>query len=117
MMKLVVKTSVGDGYTFSCEVVRPVLYESAEALLVHLEEAAKAAKEKGENKFSLAGHTDWTLDEFGCSAPVSETQHPRRRSRSVPVYGWVWNLGDVEIMTVDEWFNKEAGIPSEETTP
>lgn len=119
-MKLVVITWTTDGYTYTWDIVRPVEYESAEALLVHLEENAKAkmaeveayrvardawtkavaaTKERPfppcppsvDRKFQLAMFT-WALDEFGNYGVSGK---------------WEWNF-DVEILTIDEWFEKHG---------
>jgi hypothetical protein len=90
-MRLVIKYSVGDGYTWHADEVVPVVYESAEAFLVDFEAIVMDHKAKNSWRspsFDLAGqsfnYTDF-FQEGVYHAP--------------------------EIMTIDEWFQSE-GIES-----
>jgi hypothetical protein len=86
-MRLVLKYIVGDGYTWWGEMVRPVEYESAEALLVDFEAAVRSAQARGwrEYRFEFAGHT-FDADDF--------------------IQGD--NYVPPEILTVDEWFQQHS---------
>jgi len=44
MMRLILQYTSGDGYTYYCTNTHPVVYESAEALLVDFMNAAEAAQ-------------------------------------------------------------------------
>lgn len=82
-MRLVIKYDVGDGYTWWCDVVLPVEYESAEQLYVDFEAAARAAYAANVYAFVVANrefHTDYFFD---------------RGTYLLP-----------EILTVDEWFQQ-----------
>jgi len=84
-MRLVIRYPVGDGYTWSGEVVLPVEYKSAEALYVDFEEAVRAAQRMGWRgyEFEVAGH-EFDADDF------------LENDRYTPP----------EILTVDEWFSQ-----------
>jgi hypothetical protein len=82
-MRFVVKYAVGDGCTWSSEVVLPVEYESAEALYVDFETAVRSAQRLGWRgyQFEVAGH-EFDADDF--------------------LEGDLYT--PPEILTVDEWF-------------
>jgi hypothetical protein len=86
-MRLVIVYSVGDGYTWSGEVVLPVEYESAEALYVDFEEAVRSAHKGSwyEREFHIAGHK-FVADNFLEQG----------------------NYYPPEILTVDEWFQQHS---------
>ena len=84
-MKLVLIYNHGDGCTYWCEETVPIEYESAEALIVDFENAAKSAYCSDKWDFIFAGHTfdsyrffeNNILDSYICP----------------------------KIMTIDEWFD------------
>jgi hypothetical protein len=89
-MRLVIKYSVGDGYTWWAVEVVPVVYESAEAFLVDFEAIVMDLNAKNSNSWPLADfelggqkfdYTDFFQEGVYC-AP--------------------------EIMTIDEWFKSEG---------
>ncbi len=84
-MRLVIKYEAGDVYTWWCNVVVPIEYESAEQLYVDFETLARYAHEKdwrdGKN-FNLGKHTF----ESGYFFLEDGTYTPP------------------EILTIDEWF-------------
>jgi hypothetical protein len=84
-MRLIVEYHVGDGCTFECDTTVPVVYESAEAFLVHFEEICHARIHMNwrEHHFTLGGqefNADFFFFEGKFQAP--------------------------DIMTVDEFFAK-----------
>ena len=86
-MRLIIEYQVGDGYTYSCDVTVPVVYESAEAFIVDFEKFCKDINDAGTGN-SLYGDPfvgqDWIVGDFfedGVYCP------PR-------------------ISTVDEWFKE-----------
>jgi hypothetical protein len=88
-MKLVMKYSVCDGYTFSEDVLYPIEYESAEALICDFEKALDEAH--GNNKRKCGGYGF----QFG-----TETFNTN---------DFIFDTGKIlpEILTIDEWFVKE----------
>jgi len=82
-MRLVIKYTAGDGCSWSCDVVLPVEYESAEQLYVDFEAAARAAYAANVYAFVVANRefeTDCFFD---------------RGTYLLP-----------KILTVDEWFQQ-----------
>lgn len=67
-MRLVIEYQVGDGYTYSCDVTVPVVYESAEAFIVDFEKFCKDIHAKGYEGYSSNGYkfagTTWYPDNF-----------------------------------------------------
>ncbi len=88
-MKLVLEYGQGDGCTYWAERTIPVEYESAEALIVDLENAAKSAYCSDEWRFVFAGHTFYASDFFDKNSFDNKND----------------DYICPEIMTVDEWFN------------
>lgn len=80
-MRLVIETTVGDGYTWHAIVTVPVEYESPEAFSVDFEEACLQNK-NNHMPFHFAGK-DWNAQNF-----IFEGEY------YAP-----------EIFTVDEWFD------------
>jgi hypothetical protein len=66
-MRLVIEYSVGDGYTYSCDVTVPVVYESAEAFAVDFEKFCKDLESSGK-VCSLYGDVfagqEWDVSSF-----------------------------------------------------
>jgi len=123
IMKLVVSYSVGDGYTYSCQSDVPVEYESAEQLLVDIEDAATRllAARKHQRDSHLAfeeKHGTFTGSCFGkkhdewfakYKAFYADNPFPDERDYMV---GGLFTSHFIEdekfyapiIYTVDEWF-------------
>ncbi len=93
MIRLVVTYSVGDGCTYSCEVVEPITYESAEHAIVDFEDQARAAYLAEEPFFFFGGKQFYPENFF-------ERDGSEHRSK-VPYYGPLFQ-------TVDEWFGQKA---------
>ena len=89
-MRLVIRYQTGDTYTWSATNVHPIEYESAEAALVHFEEACKAAHESGNYEFTFADQKFSTDDFFYRS--FEDGVGPEIHF-TLP-----------EVLTVDEWF-------------
>jgi len=90
-MRLVIKWSHGDGYTYSCDETEPVEFESAEAFIVGFEAALKVAHEGGRQEFQFAGR-EWCEDQF----------YYRKEDRNGRYLGKEMSLP--QVLTVDEWF-------------
>lgn len=90
-MKIVMCYTVGDGYTFSCEVVNPLEYESPEQALVDFEKLCKAhfPKPWRERTFMFAGREYESSNFFFSSDECPEP-----------------TLFLPDFLTVDEWFEK-----------
>lgn len=84
-MKLVLCYNIGDGCTFSCDVVLPVEYESAEAAIVEFERRAAEARTASGYVFWFAGHEFDTSDFFWKSTTQDRFEPP-------------------DLLTIDEWF-------------
>ena len=82
-MRLILRYTAGDGYTWSSEDIVPVVYESGEALIVDFENEAKKAFANRNYCFVFAGK-EYSTDYFF----VDGKYYPP------------------EILTVDEWFNE-----------
>jgi hypothetical protein len=96
-MQLVVRTTSSDGGIQTFTHIRPVEYESPEAFLVNVEDAARAAWPAW--SFEFAGH-EWDRGEMGYMDDNKDTDG----------YGdWIWFFDGIEVMTVDEWFAKYGG--------
>lgn len=82
-MQLIIKYTVGDGCTYSCDVTLPVVCDSAEEFLVGFEEALKHARKAG-TSFTYCNH-EWSPSDFY----------------------WAYDSNNYElpnVMSVDEWF-------------
>jgi hypothetical protein len=99
-MRLVVKTILMSDMEFFTQ-VRPVEYESAEAFLCDLEAASLRAKNEDRDWVFFAGY-EWDLREFGNNS----CEKFNRRTGYYDLVEWQWYWDQVDIMTVDEWFNK-----------
>lgn len=90
-MKLIVVSSIGDGYTFICEDTRPVEYESAEKFIVDFENIIMDKKEVNHtnDEFTLGGSTFFISN-------YKEWLYEERK--------WYYSLP--EVLTVDEWFDR-----------
>lgn len=62
-MRLVIEYSIGDGFTYSSVVSRPIVYESAESFLEDFESACLEAYNSND-KFCVGGLTFNTYDFF-----------------------------------------------------
>ena len=81
--RLVLEYAESDGYTYSYTRTVPIMYESAEALIVDFEEKCQGCRTNGEHKFTIGGI------EFNTSNFFEDGEYYE------PV-----------IRTVDEWFEK-----------
>lgn len=88
-MRFVVITNDTDGYTYSCDVVNPIEFESIEGLSYHLEQAARKAYAEKKADFEFAGRnfgTRWFIGVPG--EPLNTYYEP-------------------QILTLDEWFESK----------
>lgn len=126
-MRLVIHYTVGDGYTYSCDITTPVVYESAEKFLVDLEEAV-LARQAGVAK----GNEIWyafmqaTREKIGYDVDAWKIECVKVREEKDRLEGNPLFCGftDVfldrfledgkfyapEIYTVDEWFTINGAI-------
>lgn len=87
-MRIIMRYSVSDGCTYSCEDIHPIEYESCEAALIDFEAALKEAK-NGEFRFA-------NLDLWSSTFYVESMWS----SRGAP------QLELPEFLTLDEWFGE-----------
>jgi hypothetical protein len=89
-MKLIMRYVVGDGYTFDATVIYPIEYESAEALICDFDKALDEAAEKRIHKHHYDCSFQFGIEKFNLSDFLG------KKRKILP-----------EILTIDEWFNKE----------
>jgi len=94
-MQLIIEYEVGDGYTYSCTITEPVVYESAEAFLVDLEDAILNLPEAASHLFQHI--------EIGGQRFDAHLFYDDGGRISLP-----------DVYTVDEWFSRY--ITTEEQT-
>lgn len=92
-LPLIVSYSVGDGYTYSAEIVVPVLAESKEAFMDAFDLAMAAYEPGGKEYFSIFGQTF----EYEHFIHWSEEQITKRRVRKT------YDSFPPNVQTVDEW--------------
>lgn len=92
---LIISYSVGDGYTFTAEIVVPVMAESKEAFLDAFDTAMAAYEPDGNEYFSIFGQTF----EYRHFIHRSEEQITKRRVRETV------DSFPPTIQTVDEWLS------------
>ena len=133
-MKLIIKYNVGDGYTWNAEIVLPVEYESKEQLeLDFLEFFEKFLQQKKDHKtWSIANNAISSRLNYRFKTSQEEKAHNKAtaelleyREGEPKVSDYIDFLsgqealesydfveGDTyyppEIMTIDEWFQKEG---------
>jgi len=86
VMNIVLCYTEGDGCTYSCDTVRPIVWESCEAALVEFERACTVAFHE-RHDFMFAG---FEFDPATFFHPVGERQEAR--------------FFAPDFLTVDEWF-------------
>lgn len=84
-MRIVMIYQVSDGYTYSYDVVLPIIYDSPEQAAVDFEDLARKFAYKG-------GKFKFDNEEFHCSDFISS-----RGGYESP-----------KFLTIDEWFTQEA---------
>lgn len=62
-VKLIVKYTLGDGCSYSCDVVQPAIYSSSEVLYCDIIDKCEKAYEEKERKFEIGGLT-FDVDSF-----------------------------------------------------
>lgn len=87
-MRLVITYVAGDGCTYSCAVVTPVVCSSAEEFIVGFEAALKKSRKDKVGVFTFCGE-EWSVDDFYWGYP----EHGATENYELP-----------NVMTVDEWF-------------
>jgi hypothetical protein len=92
-MRLVLHFVAGDGFTYSCDVNLPFVYESAEAAIVDFEREVTAAY-LNQREFTFAGHQLNPSDFFAHN-------HGEESWRDAKLYL-------PSIWTIDEWFANEG---------
>ena len=127
MQRLIVEYSHGDDCTYTCEETIPVVYESAEKLLLDIENAVKAylkyqdEKDAAWDKFhkKWQGKNDYTKDAYWAEHELITGKFPHMGECTVDIGGSTIYLDHFiykqqiylpEIYTVDEWFkDAESG--------
>lgn len=125
-MRLVVRFGIGDGYTWSADIVTPVECESPEQMLVDYENEVNRAVsafhhnrkmyEERQTKLNTLRRNKATADEL-----IAEMQAEKDllQDDQVNLFGHKYSLDQfwsfdfksihsIEIFTVDEWFEREA---------
>jgi hypothetical protein len=92
-LPLIISYSVGDGYTFTAEMVVPVMAESKEAFLEAFNTAMAAYEPDGKEYFSIFGQTF----EYRHFIHWSEQQLTKRRVRET------YDSFPPTVQTIDEW--------------
>jgi hypothetical protein len=92
-MKLVLLYTNTDGYTYSCDVVRPIEYDSPEQAIVDFEAAARESRERKGVSFKFAGFT------------FDQTDFFYHKDRFDPP----------EFLTINQWFNSHGAGGAEQT--
>lgn len=103
-LRLVLEYTEGDGCTYSCVNTYPVVYASAEALLVDLMEAAQAALVgRGSGEFLIAGRT-LQASHFFAYQSEKEVRRNDGQLRFTKIGDNFFLPTPPDIYTVDEWF-------------
>lgn len=127
-MRLVVSYVKSDECTYSCDVIKPVSYESAEKLLVDLEAvvnrflADNAAHDAGWAEFyEKFGTVNWGITQDEANAYIANRKEYRDRYPPIDPNAYSLTAGSIlwiddfiyngkfeapQIYTVDEWFAK-----------
>jgi|SRR5476651_1982516 len=124
-MKLVVCFSTGDGYTYSCDHVMPVEYDSAEQLLVDIEAEVMRAVRAQQDLLDCYSEYDQAEKTFRNKRGVTVEQISEWRFNNrvpkfdteVNLFGQHWNFThfysselkkvyEIDICTLDEWFTQ-----------
>lgn len=102
-MKLVMLYTVGDGYTYSCDIVKPLEYESKEKAEYDLLELCESQMKNNPNEscINFAGHQLDYLD-FYYEGTCESRKNPEIKVQSKYVYS------PPSILTIDEWFKDEG---------
>jgi hypothetical protein len=125
-VKLVVRFGIGDGFTWSADIVTPVECESPEQMLVDYENEVKRAVAAYEFNSKLAEETTAAernirkkKDHAHELIELWREKRAQERDTNVNLFGHKYSLDqfwsfenkviyDIEIFTVDEWFEREA---------
>lgn len=94
-LPLIISYSIGDGYTFTAEIVVPVMAESKEAFLEAFDTAMAGYEPDGNEYFSIFGQTF----EYRHFIHWSEEQITKRRVRET------YDSCPPTIQSVDEWLS------------
>lgn len=92
-LPLIISYSIGDGYTYTADIVVPVMAESKDAFLDSFNTAMAAYEPGGNEYFSIFGHTF----EYRHFIHWREEQVTKRRVRET------YDSFPPTIQTVDEW--------------
>jgi hypothetical protein len=111
-MQLVLRYGVSDGFTYFCRETLPVEYDSAEALLCDLMDAARTAVLNGSSSFEFLGHSfSECFHEFidtrrGASRVEDAKSQPW--TKVVEIGGKHYIVHEPDVFTIDEWFGAEG---------
>jgi hypothetical protein len=127
-VRFVVRFSIGDGYVWSADIVTPVECESAEQLLVDYEDEVKRAAAAQEFNCQLSADVEKRANILRKKKDASQeilelwrNERAQTKDPDVHLFGKKWNLAyfwnfenklvlDVEIFTIDEWFEREGFV-------
>ena len=125
-MRLVVRFGIGDGFTWSADIVTPIECESPEQMLVDYENEVKRAVSalehnrkmhaEQEHKLNNMRRKKATADEL---IAVLRSEQDWKQDAQVNLFGHKYSLDQfwsfeykqihpIEIYTVDEWFEREC---------
>jgi hypothetical protein len=102
MMRLVLRYTYGDGFTYSASRTEPIEYESAEVLIVHFMDAATEAM-KGSGWFQFAGGA-YAAQHFFELLESPESAAALRPEERLVVGGRAYLIVHPHVMTLDEWY-------------
>lgn len=125
-MRLVVRFGIGDGYTWSADIVTPVECESPEQMLVDYENEVHRAVAACEHNAKMYKEQQTKLNHLRRkkASPdemlaVLRAEHDWKQDQDMNLFGhkyaleqfWSFeykSIHPIEIFTVDEWFEREA---------
>lgn len=125
-MKLVVRFGIGDGYTWSADIVTPVECESPEQMLVDYENEVNRAVAACAHNRKMYDEQEAKLNNMRRKkAPPEEmiavlrAEKEWKQDQDVNLFGHQYSLEQfwsfeykqihpIEIFTVEEWFEREA---------
>lgn len=125
-MRLVVRFGIGDGYTWSADIVTPVECESPEQMLVDYENEVNRAVAAHHHNGKMYEEQQTKLNNMRRKKATSEelievlrAEKDWKQDDQVNLFGHKYSLDQfwsfeyksiypIEIFTVDEWFEKEG---------
>lgn len=127
-MRLIVRFGVGDGCTWSADIVKPVECESPEQMLVDYETEVQRAAAACAHNFEKYKEQQTTLNNLRRKKASAEdmlavlrAEKDWKQDQDVNLFGQTYSLEQfwsfdhktvypIEIFTVDEWFEREQFV-------